>query len=64
MRRTRANMAALSADLVFDGESELEEGEPPVLIEGDSDAEENGREAAPAPAVTLHPETSERSLCV
>ena len=57
-------MAALSADLVFDGESELEEGEPPVLIEGDSDVEENDREAAPARAVTLHPETSERSLCV
>ena len=64
MRRTRANMAALSADLVFDGESELEEGEPPVLIEGDSDVEENDREAAPARAVTSQPETSERSLCL
>ena len=58
----RASTAALSAPLVGGGKTE--EGELPVLIEGDSDAEENGREAAPAPAVTLHPETSERSLCV
>ena len=62
MRRTRASTAALSAPLVGGGENE--EGELPDLIEGDSDAEENGREAAPARAVTLHPETSERSLCV
>ena len=58
----RASTEALSAPLVGGGENE--EGELPVLIEGDSDAEENDREAAPARAVTSHPETSERSLCV
>ena len=58
----RASTEALSAPLVGGGENEEEE--LPDLIEGDSDTEENGREAAPAPAVTLHPETSERSLCV
>ena len=58
----RASTEALSAPLV--GGRENEEGELPVLIEGDSDAEENDREAAPARAVTSHPETSERSLCV
>ena len=58
----RASTEALSAPLVGGGENE--EGELPVLIEGDSDAEENDREAATARAVTSHPETSERSLCV
>ena len=58
----RASTEALSAPLVGGGENE--EGELPVLIEGDSDAEENDREAAPARAVTSHPETSGRSLCV
>ena len=58
----RASTEALSAPLVGGGENE--DGELPDLIEGYSDAEENGRESAPAPAVTLHPETSERSLCV
>ena len=54
----------LPADLVLDGESQDGEEEHPVLIGDNSDAEESGSEAAPARSVTLHPETSERSLCV